>query len=114
MRELTLARRLDTPCKDVVKHRREGYSSADILIELVISKQKVKGTSAPSFQAEITRRIDVLVRVLAYSPCEVLIKLKVSFDIEYEYYLIINSGVHCLIDFAFVKRFDLVRSTKRL
>lgn len=34
----------------------------DILIELVISKQKVKGTSAPSFQHEIAGRIDVLAR----------------------------------------------------
>lgn len=68
IRELALARRLDTPCKDVVKRRREGCSSADILIELVISKQKVKGTSAPSFQTEITQRIDVLARVLVYSP----------------------------------------------
>lgn len=98
MQELTLARRLDTLCKDVVKRRRRRSSAADILIELVISKQKVKGTSAPSFQAEITRRIDVLARALAHSPWEVLIKLKVSFDIEYEYYLIINSRVRYLFD----------------
>ena len=88
-----LARRLDTPCKDVVKRRKgKGTTGTDILIELVISKQKVKGTSAPSFQAEITRRIDVLARAPVHSPRQVLIKLKVSFDIEYEYYLIINSS----------------------
>lgn len=42
--------------KDVVNPESSG---ADILIELVMSKRKVKGTSAASFQAEITRRIDV-------------------------------------------------------